>query len=142
MKTLALQTFKNDEVISIPIIQHKFILGYDSAAAHFETLLEAGYIKKGQGHSISTFIGAPSQSVSSTIIENKIDLVVSLLKELEDDFNQKAELVKDVDLPLYRMLTEGGSSYFKEMYKGLHTSGQIDTLKARLKAADKILNNK
>jgi hypothetical protein len=74
-------------------------------------------------------------------IEEKMDLIVSLLKEVAQDFDKKAESIKDLDEPLYRMLTEGGSKIFKEMYKNLYISGDLDTFKARLKFADKLLSN-
>jgi hypothetical protein len=73
--------------------------------------------------------------------EEKLDLIVSLLQEVELEFNEKAESIKDIDLPLYRMLTENGSHFIKEIRKGLHTSGQLDTFKSRLKRADELLKN-
>ena len=74
--------------------------------------------------------------------EEKLDLIASLLKEVANDFDEKAELIKELDLPLYRMLTEGGSYYLKEMYKGLHSSGQLNTFKSRLEVADKLLKDR
>lgn len=41
--------------------------------------------------------------------DEKLDLIASLLKEVANDFDEKAELIKKLDLPLYRMLTESGS---------------------------------
>jgi len=73
--------------------------------------------------------------------EEKLDLIVSLLQEVELEFNEKAELIKDIDFPLYRMLTENGSYFIKEIHKGLHSSGQLDTFKIRLKRADELLKD-
>jgi hypothetical protein len=73
--------------------------------------------------------------------EEKLDLIVSLLQEVELEFNEKAESIKDIDLPLYRMLTEHGSYFIKEIRKGLHSSGQLDTFKTRLKRVDELLKD-
>ena len=71
--------------------------------------------------------------------EEKLDLIVSLLQEVELEFNEKAESIKDIDFPLYRMLTENGSYFIKEIRKGLHSSGQLDTFKASLKRMDELV---
>ena len=74
--------------------------------------------------------------------EEKLDLIAKLLAEVAQEFDEKAERIKEFDLPLYRMLTEGGSYYLKEMQKGLYSSGQLNTFKTRLEVADKLLADK
>ena len=74
--------------------------------------------------------------------EEKLDLIVKLLAEVAQEFDTKAEQIKDFDLPLYRMLTESGSYYLKEMHKGLYSSGQLNTFKAILEIANNLLIDK
>lgn len=74
--------------------------------------------------------------------EEKLDLIVKLLEEVAQEFDVKAEQIKEFNLPLYRMLTESGSYYLKEMHKGLYSSGQLSTFKIRLEAANKLLKDK
>ena len=69
--------------------------------------------------------------------EQKLDFIISLLQEVETEINEKAESIKDIDLPLYRMLTEDGSHSIKKMCKD--SLSQLDTFKARLKRADELL---
>jgi len=87
------------------------------------------------------FAPALTTKIKNMKTEEKLDLIVSLLQEVELEFNEKAELIKDIDLPLYRMLTENSSHFIKEIRKGLHTSGQLDTFKSRLKRADELLKD-
>ena len=70
----------------------------------------------------------------------KLDLVQQLLLEIAEEIDQRAYNLKETDRPLYRMLTEGGSYFIKEMHKGLITSGTLNTLKSRLVIADSLLN--
>jgi hypothetical protein len=74
--------------------------------------------------------------------EEKLDLIAKLLVEVAQEFDVKAEQIKEFDLPLYRMLTEGGSYYLKEMHKGLYSSGQLNTFKKRLEVVNKLLIDK
>lgn len=73
--------------------------------------------------------------------DEKLDLIAKLLDEVAQEFDAIAEQIKERDLPLYRMLTEHGSYHLKHMYKGLYSSGQLNTFKIRLEVANKLLNN-
>lgn len=72
----------------------------------------------------------------------KLDLLIQLYLDLAKEFNERAELVKDINLPLYRMLTEEGSDIFANEAKNITTYNGHSTLKMRLAFADKIIKEK
>lgn len=72
----------------------------------------------------------------------KLDLLIQLYLDLAKEFNERAELVKDINLPLYRMLTEEGSDIFVNEAKNIITYNGHSTLKMRLAFADKIIKEK
>lgn len=69
----------------------------------------------------------------------KLDLLTELYLSLAKDFDERAELIKDMDLPLYRRLIEEGSVYFSYEAKNIITSNKHSTLKLSLTFADKII---
>lgn len=53
-----METFKEGDHISIPIITRKLKINYNPAKRVFDTMVELGYVKRGpKPTSISTFIG-------------------------------------------------------------------------------------
>ena len=73
--------------------------------------------------------------------EDKLDLIISLLKEVEQEFNDKAEEIKELDRPLYRNLKEDCAYNLQMFHKGIITSEQFVRFKSRLEAANKLLIN-
>lgn len=65
----------------------------------------------------------------------KMYQIKKLMDEVEIEVSEVAESIKDIDKPLYRMLTEGCSDYFRIMSKNLHSissGNQIDNWKKQL----------
>mgnify|MGYP007071562243 CR=1 FL=1 len=71
----------------------------------------------------------------------KLDLAISLLKEVSKEIDTKAEQIKDKDHALYRMLTEEDSYSIKEIIKKMERNGYPDLIKTRLEVAESYLNS-
>ena len=74
-----------------------------------------------------------------TTIE-KMYLIQKLMGEVENATRQVALEVKDVDAPLYRMLTEGCADQFKVMSKNY--ASHIETWEKQLESAYEVFGNK
>lgn len=70
----------------------------------------------------------------------KLDLLDKLLIELMKDFNNKAELVKDLDHISHKLLTEDGSSFFKNLHDMFVRNGKLETFKTRIEHVNKVLS--
>jgi len=69
--------------------------------------------------------------------------IKNMLDEVECEVRETAMRIKDIDLPLYRMLTEGCADTFKHMSKNLHsqTSGYpIDSWEKQLNHAYRLIS--
>jgi len=69
--------------------------------------------------------------------------IKKMLDEVECEVRETAMRIKDIDLPLYRMLTEGCADTLKHMFKNLHsqTSGYpIDSWEKQLNHAYRLIS--
>ena len=75
----------------------------------------------------------------------KMHLIQKLMDEVEIATRQVALEIKDVDAPLYRMLTEGCADQFKAMSKNYNSQSSgypIDSWEKQLECAYELFANK
>jgi hypothetical protein len=75
----------------------------------------------------------------------KMHLIQKLMNEVEIATRQVALEIKDVDAPLYRMLTEGCADQFKAMSKNYNSQSSgypIDSWEKQLECAYELFANK
>ena len=80
----------------------------------------------------------------ATTVE-KMRLIQKLMDEVEAATRQVALEIKDVDIPLYRMLTEGCADQFKAMSKNYNSQSSgypIDSWEKQLECAYELFANK
>ena len=80
----------------------------------------------------------------ATTVE-KMRLIQKLMDEVEAATRQVALEIKDVDVPLYRMLTEGCADQFKAMSKNYNSQSSgypIDSWEKQLECAYELFANK
>lgn len=79
-----------------------------------------------------------------TIVE-KMLTIQKLMDEVESATRKVALEIKDVDAPLYRMLTEGCADQFKVMSKNYNSQASgfpIDSWEKQLECAYELINKK
>lgn len=75
----------------------------------------------------------------------KMHLIQKLMDEVETATRQVALEIKDVDVPLYQMLTEGCADQFKAMSKNYNSQSSgypIDSWEKQLDCAYELFANK
>lgn len=75
----------------------------------------------------------------------KMRTIQKLMDEVETATRQVALEIKDVDVPLYRMLTEGCADQFKAMSKNYNSQSSgypIDSWEKQLECAYELFANK
>lgn len=75
----------------------------------------------------------------------KMHLIQKLMGEVESAARQVALEIKDVNAPLYRMLTEGCADQFKAMSKNYNSQSSgfpIDSWNKQLECAYELINKK
>ena len=75
----------------------------------------------------------------------KMRLIQKLMDEVESATRKVALEIKDVDAPLYRMLTEGCADQFKAMSKNYNSQSSgypIDSWEKQLECAYELFANK
>ena len=80
----------------------------------------------------------------ATIVE-KMRTIQKLMDEVETATRQVALEIKDVDVPLFRMLTEGCADQFKAMSKNYNSQSSgypIDSWEKQLECAYELFANK
>ena len=80
----------------------------------------------------------------ATIVE-KMRLIQKLMDEVDSATRKVALEIKDVDAPLYRMLTEGCADQFKLMSKNLNSQSSgypIDSWEKQLECAYELIYKK
>lgn len=69
--------------------------------------------------------------------------IKKMVDEVESEVKETARSIKDIDWPLYRMLTEGCADTFKHMSKDLHSQASgypIDSWEKQLNHAYYIIS--
>lgn len=84
----------------------------------------------------SNIQGSESDSDVSITIK-KMHLIKKLLTEVESEVNETAEQIKTLDIPLYRMLTEGIASYFR--YQAKYYGRDLDARQKQISYAHKLI---
>lgn len=72
--------------------------------------------------------------------EQKLLEIQKLLSEVVGEFEIRTLRVSSIDKAFSRRLDEN-ARIIRELHRGLHTSGQLDTLITNLRRADKLTND-
>ena len=71
--------------------------------------------------------------------EQKLLEIQKLLSEIVDEFEIRTFQVLNIDKPFSRTLNDN-ARIIRELHRGLHTSGQLNTWITNLRKADKLIN--